>query len=133
MLDEATLSREAAVRTWLADSVPGTTVIHGDLHPRNLLVRRDGALCAIDPYGVVGDPSRDVASLGMFFREDGRALHRLDALAAFADADRARVAGYAYALAVGALRFRVAYDIAAGRAFLERVIGDLQRRLPGVV
>lgn len=133
LLDAATLRSEAAVRTWLAGSVPATTVIHGDLHPRNLLVRRDGALSAIDPYGIAGEPARDVASLGLFFREDARAPHRLDALAASTGADRDRVAGYAYALAVGALRFRVAYGIAAGRAFLEHVIGDLQRRLPGVV
>lgn len=129
-LDAAALRTEVAVREWLAETADGTTVIHGDLHPRNLLVRPEGGHCAIDPYGVVGDPARDAASLALFFREDGRAPERLDLVAGAAEVEHARVVAHAYALAVGAYRFRVAYGIPAGRAFLERVAGDLRRRLP---
>ncbi|HEV7806731.1 MAG TPA: aminoglycoside phosphotransferase family protein [Solirubrobacteraceae bacterium] len=127
--------REAAVRGWLADSPEcgGGAVIHGDLHPRNLLVRRDGSLVAIDPYGVRGDPSRDGASLALFFREDTKAIYRLDALSEYAELDRVRVAAHAYLLAVGAYRFRTAYDVLTGRPFLEDVIGDLERRLAGFI
>jgi streptomycin 6-kinase len=134
-LDDSMLHGEAEVRTWLADSL-GTvdaSVIHGDLHPRNLLVRRDGCLSAIDPYGVVGDPCRDAASLALFFREDDKALCRLEALADFAAVDRDRVVAHAYAIAVGSYRFRVAYGVSAGLEFLQEVMTDLQRRLSGVV
>jgi streptomycin 6-kinase len=134
-LGDPMLRGEAEVRTWLADSLiaADANVIHGDLHPRNLLARRDGCLSAIDPYGVVGDPSRDAASLALFFREDHKALYRLEALADFAAVDRDRVVAHAYAIAVGSYRFRVAYGISAGRGFLQDVAGDLQRRLSGVI
>ncbi|HEX4345648.1 MAG TPA: aminoglycoside phosphotransferase family protein [Solirubrobacteraceae bacterium] len=133
-LDDATLGTEAAVRAWL-DGGPrrtGATAIHGDLHPRNLLVRRDGSLAAIDPYGVLGDPCRDAASLALFFREDATALARLEELADVAELERGRVVAHAYALAVGAYRFRMAYGISAGRAFLEDTVRALERRLPVV-
>jgi streptomycin 6-kinase len=134
ILDEPTLRSEASVRAWLADpSRPQTCVIHGDLHPRNLLVRGDGGLSAIDPYGLVDDPCRDAASLALFFREDRGAVARLEALADFAELERDRVYGHAYALAIGAYRFRVAYGVSTGRVFLERVIGELRRRLSWLV
>ena len=135
VLEASSPGREAAVRGWLADSADdgGGAVIHGDLHPRNLLVRPDASLVAIDPYGVRGDPARDAASLGLFFREDSRATRRLDALAESAELDPVRVAAHAYLLAVGAHRFRTAYDIPDGRRFLVDVIGDLERRLSGVI
>lgn len=133
-LDAATVRREAAVRAWLADGAgeARATVIHGDLHPRNLLARADGGLCAIDPHGVIGDPARDAASLALFFREDGDALTRLEALAELANVDRTRVVAHAYAIAVGAYRYRVAYGIPAGRAFLEATCRDLEGELPGL-
>jgi streptomycin 6-kinase len=129
-LKESTIRREDAVRRWLADSTtkPDAVVLHGDLHAQNLLVRRDGALVAIDPYGVLGDPARDVACLALHFREDGKALDRIETLADYAEVSRERVLAHAYAIAVGAYRFRSAYGIADGRAFLQGVIGELERR-----
>ena len=38
-------------------------VLHGDLHPQNLLWAQDRGWVAIDPHGVVGDPGYDVGPL----------------------------------------------------------------------
>lgn len=38
-------------------------VLHGDLHPQNLLWARDRGWVAIDPHGLVGDPGYDVGPL----------------------------------------------------------------------
>ena len=35
-------------------------VLHGDLHPQNLLWAQDRGWVAIDPHGLVGDPGYDV-------------------------------------------------------------------------
>lgn len=43
----------------LRDPVQGR-VLHGDLHPQNLLWAHDRGWVAIDPHGVVGDPGYDV-------------------------------------------------------------------------
>jgi streptomycin 6-kinase len=134
-LDEPTHRAEAAALAWLAESATAdeTTVIHGDLHPRNVLVRPNGAPFAIDPYGVIGDRCRDAASLALFFREDDKALRRLETLADFAELPRSRVLAHAFALAVGSYRTRAAFGITAGRDFLENVACDLQRPLACVI
>ena len=38
-------------------------VLHGDLHPQNLLWAQDRGWVAIDPHGLVGDPGYDVGPL----------------------------------------------------------------------
>lgn len=38
-------------------------VLHGDLHPQNLLWSQDRGWVAIDPHGLVGDPGYDVGPL----------------------------------------------------------------------
>lgn len=38
-------------------------VLHGDLHPQNLLWAQNRGWVAIDPHGVVGDPGYDVGPL----------------------------------------------------------------------
>jgi len=63
------------------------TWLHGDLHPRNVLVEH-GAITGIIDWGDItsGDPATDLASIWMLFAEP-RARH--DALAEYADLSEA--------------------------------------------
>ncbi len=86
------------------------TVVHGDLHGRNILRADREPWLAVDPKGLVGDPAYDGGTLlksralTLLDAGDlGRAVHRL--LEVFADAaevDRARVSRWAQLHAVQA-------------------------------
>ncbi|WP_157967164.1 aminoglycoside phosphotransferase family protein [Elioraea thermophila] len=101
--------RDRALGLWreLAASAPAPSLIHGDLHHGNILA--DGeAWRAIDPIGATGDPLFDPASA---LCEPVSFLARLDHLPRLLDrrlgrlaerlaADRARLAAWAFAIAV---------------------------------
>lgn len=77
------------------------TWLHGDLHPRNVLVQ-DGVITGVIDWGdlTAGDPATDLASIWMLFRETGA---RKEAMAAYGDLSEAtmrRSIGWAIAFAV---------------------------------
>ncbi len=47
----------------LLGDAPVPCVLHGDLHPHNLLWSDDRGWVAIDPHGLIGDPGYDVGPL----------------------------------------------------------------------
>jgi streptomycin 6-kinase len=132
-LGAATIGREEAVREWLiaTEDPARARVIHGDFQPRNLLVGADRSLTAIDPYGVIGEPERDVAYVGLMLGADGRAWRRLASLAGLVDADLERVRSHAYLIAVGAHRFRRAYAVPGGVGHLEEFIARYEASRAG--
>lgn len=101
--------RDRALGLWreLAASAPGSSLLHGDLHHGNILADGTGWR-AIDPIGATGDPLFDPASavcepVSFFLRADdrGRLLDRRLALVAERlAANRARLAAWAFAIAV---------------------------------
>jgi streptomycin 6-kinase len=123
--------REEATRAWLRSSTVGRDYpIHGDFHARNVLVARCG-LAAIDPYGVVGEAARDVASISMSMSSSVPLVDRLCALSARVGVDHLRAAAHAYAIALGAARFRRFFgapgerDMTAAAARLEPIVKEL--------
>ncbi|MER0244165.1 aminoglycoside phosphotransferase family protein [Streptomyces sp. HSW2009] len=103
------LDAAAATVRELGPSQP-ETLVHGDLHARNVLRSEREPWLAIDPKGYVGDPAYDSGALltsralPLASADDlGRALHRM--LAAFAEAaelDRDRALRWAQLHAVRA-------------------------------
>lgn len=78
-------------------------VLHGDLHPQNLLWSDDRGWVAIDPHGVVGDPGYDVGPFLINpWNADPAALldHRLPLLAQQLDMPVQRVAAWGLVRAV---------------------------------
>ena len=72
------------------------TWLHGDLHPRNILVD-NGSITGIIDWGDItsGDPATDLASIWMLF-EDQQARHEaLTAYGAFSEATLQRARGWA--------------------------------------
>jgi streptomycin 6-kinase len=129
VLPRATKSRELAVRQWLASSAGDTrsVVLHGDLHPRNAMVRAGGSPVVIDPYGMLGEAARDAAYLALMLREDGDAVRRLRTVATRLQIDESRVMGHAYLIAIGAYSFRVVYDAPGRLDFLLDFIDYCER------
>ncbi|MFD7308478.1 aminoglycoside phosphotransferase family protein [Promicromonospora sp. NPDC059942] len=86
------------------------TLVHGDLHPRNILRADREPWLAVDPKGYAGDPAYDVGALlkarAVTFLDAGglRAVVRrtLDVFADAAELDRARVQRWAQLHAVKA-------------------------------
>jgi aminoglycoside phosphotransferase (APT) family kinase protein len=72
------------------------TWIHGDLHPRNLLVL-DGRFTAVIDWGdmAAGDPATDLASLWMLPTDAGRRRRALEAYGPVSPATLARARGWA--------------------------------------
>jgi aminoglycoside phosphotransferase (APT) family kinase protein/GNAT superfamily N-acetyltransferase len=121
VLDEAAAAPGADVRVWL----------HGDLHPRNLLVR-DGRLTAVLDWGdlCAGDPATDLAIAWLLLDAHGRASLR----AAYGGTDEAtwtRARGWAVhlgaMLAVHGGRDDAAFA-ATGRRALLAVLHDARPR-----
>lgn len=128
-----TLSRyvvDAAVATVreLGPSQPDT-LIHGDLHARNILAAEREPWLAVDPKGYAGDPCYDGGTLlksrapALLAADDmGKAAHRiLDVFAEAAEVDRARVQRWAQFHAVQAAFWgrRHGFRIARGGARLD--------------
>lgn len=88
----------------LLDPQGERTLIHGDLHPQNILSARRMPWLAIDPKGVVGDPMWDVATFvcsisRLLAASDQRRTlaRRLDQVAGELDLDRQLVAKWGLA------------------------------------
>ena len=94
------LHRSRAAATELATGGP-TALVHGDLHPANVLRGPDG-IVAIDPRPCVGDPAFDAVDWA--FLPVSRGQHLDDSIAALGAAlpelDTDRVRGWCEALAV---------------------------------
>ena len=120
---------EEAVRKWLRSTAPESgcqTVIHGDLHARNLLLTPDNGFAAIDPYGLRGEPARDIGVLAASISGRPASLRRrLDILASECAVDAVRAAAHAYTFALGAIRFRRVYGAARDTAQLMNVAEEL--------
>jgi streptomycin 6-kinase len=84
----------------LARSAPETALLHGDLHPGNVLVSEDG-LVAIDPRPCAGDPAYDAADWVLFRAAPGSWRRRAEALGAAVGVGGDRV--MAWCSAFGAL------------------------------
>ncbi|MFG2222300.1 aminoglycoside phosphotransferase family protein [Streptomyces sp. NPDC048644] len=123
---------DAAVATAreLAPDRPDT-LIHGDLHPRNILPADREPWLAVDPKGYAGDPAYDGGTLlksralALIEADDlRRAVHRtLDVFAEAAELDRERVRRWAQFHAVQAAFWgrRHGFRIARGGARLDRL------------
>jgi streptomycin 6-kinase len=61
--DESLMSAGADMFDELAASAPSTVLLHGDLHPDNVLRAQREPWLAIDPKPLVGDPAFDTAQL----------------------------------------------------------------------
>ena len=102
----------------LADTQPDPVVLHGDLHPFNILRSSDRGWLAIDPKPLIGDPAYDLAQYlgnrveGALPAHDPQRelLRQIDRFADLLGLDRRRVAGWAAVKAV-AWNFGVA-DVA---------------------
>jgi len=91
----------------LRNPLKDSTLIHGDLHPQNILSSQRMSWMAIDPKGVVGDPLYDVATFACSLprlpaeSDQKRFLNRrLDQLTDELDIDRQLIARWGLAHAV---------------------------------
>ncbi|GAA4917630.1 streptomycin 6-kinase [Nonomuraea thailandensis] len=108
-------------------------LLHGDLHPRNILRAGREPWLAVDPKGHAGDPAYDggtlLKSLALKLAEAddvGAAVHRvLDGFAAAAGLDRERVRRWAqfHAVQGGFWGRRHGFRVARGGAPLDRLTG----------
>ncbi|GAA3046045.1 aminoglycoside phosphotransferase family protein [Streptomyces roseofulvus] len=109
------------------------TLVHGDLHARNILRAEREPWLAVDPKGLVGDPAYDGGTLlksralTLLDADDpGRAVHRLlDVFADAAELDRERVRRWAQFHAVQAAFWarRHGFRVARGGPELDRITG----------
>lgn len=114
MIDEAVRLGQALVA-----SSPAPLLLHGDLHPGNILAAQREPWLAIDPKPVVGDPAYDWAQLLGNRCEAALALadpcaelvRQALQLAALCGQDPRRVAGWAFVKALG-------WDVGPSRADL---------------
>ncbi|QFG20710.1 aminoglycoside phosphotransferase family protein [Actinomadura sp. WMMB 499] len=107
------------------------TLVHGDLHPGNVLRAEREPWLAVDPKGVVGDPAYDGGTLLMaraltFLESDDphRAVRRVvDVFAEAAELDRERVRRWAQLHAVQAAFHgrRHGFGVARGGPWLDRL------------
>lgn len=115
----------------LTESTAAPMLIHGDFHHYNIL-RRGDEWAAIDPKGVIGDPSFDFAMLLMNplnFRDwpdwESRLVRRVNILEA-EGFDRPRIVGWLRAFSVLSNWWSVVGDdptLPARLAFVERIAG----------
>jgi streptomycin 6-kinase len=97
----ATLVEEAeGLVTELLDSTAEPMLLHGDLHPWNILSARRQPWLAVDPKGVVGEPAYETSPLLCIGAhrgpQTGQVLaRRVDQLAEVLKLDRARIHGWA--------------------------------------
>lgn len=100
-----------AAERWFADLVPtmdAPVLLHGDLHPGNILRAARAPWLAIDPKGVLGEPAYEVGALLRNLapaelaspRPDRAVARRADVLTAELGLDRRRMLGWSLAQAV---------------------------------
>ncbi|HEU5029163.1 MAG TPA: aminoglycoside phosphotransferase family protein [Spirillospora sp.] len=107
------------------------TLVHGDLHPRNILRADREPWLAVDPKGYVGDPAYDGGALfkalllRLFGADDlGKAVRRvMDVFAEAAELDRERVRRWAQFHAVRGAFWarRHGFRVARGGLALEQI------------
>jgi aminoglycoside phosphotransferase (APT) family kinase protein len=87
--------KAAWYRALAAESADRISWLHGDLHPRNVLVR-DGKLSGVIDWGDItsGDVATDLACVWMLF-DDQRARNEALGLYGTSEAERARAMGWA--------------------------------------
>ncbi|MGC5410820.1 aminoglycoside phosphotransferase family protein, partial [Streptomyces sp. DT225] len=117
------------------------TLVHGDLHGRNILRAEREPWLAVDPKGYAGDPAYDVGALmksrayalaaaGPGARDLGRAVHRIvDVYADAAGLERERVRRWAQLHAVQAAFWarRHGFRVARGGPELEWITAFADR------
>lgn len=108
------LTGEGATAALLAEELlkasTRSVVLHGDLHPGNLLRDRSGGWLAIDPKGVVGPPEAEAAAFLRNPRDallahadpEGLILDRASVIADRAGYDRGALLRWGYVMAVAA-------------------------------
>ena len=105
------------------EAPPAETAVwlHGDLHPRNVLVR-DGALGGLIDWGdmTAGDPATDLACAWMLFDAQGRAMF-LEAYDPTED-EHARAMGWAVNFGSAMLDSGHARHAAIGRAIVQQLV-----------
>jgi len=128
IVDEDVRLEALDVLPWLAEEPLPPVVLHSDLHPANVLRATRRPWLAIDPKGVVGDPTFDLASL---VRED--ATHenlprRLSIVCDVLPVDRARVRAWTLAVCAESVAWSVDVgDVVAEEKFRRaaRVVHDV--------
>ena len=97
--------------------------IHGDLHPRNVVVR-DGALAGIVDWGdmTAGDPATDLACAWMLLDHRGRS-ELFDAYEPTSD-ERSRAIGWAVNFASAMMDSRHAKHTSIGHLIIERLLAS---------
>ncbi|MER6362389.1 aminoglycoside phosphotransferase family protein [Kitasatospora sp. NPDC001527] len=119
-----TAGARALARELTGDGAP-VALVHGDLHPANVLLGPDGPV-AIDPRACLGDPDFDLVDWALDGVTDGAALAaRIGGLAALvpgADADRVLAWCRATAVVIAAPRL-AAGRRDAGTLFLRELAG----------
>ncbi|MEU2022974.1 aminoglycoside phosphotransferase family protein [Streptomyces sp. NPDC016469] len=115
------------------------TLVHGDLHGRNILRAEREPWLAVDPKGYVGDPAYDSGALmksrayalaGVGAHDLGRAVHRIvDVFADAAELERERVRRWAQLHAVQAAFWarRHGFRVARGGPELEWITAFADR------
>jgi streptomycin 6-kinase len=107
--DTEMMEQAMAIARALAASQPAEVLVHGDFHPGNVLAAQREPWLAIDPQPLVGDPAYDIAQwLGNRCEAAQKSADPVAALrwqaeqmSALLDLDPDRVAGWAFAKAVG--------------------------------
>lgn len=102
------VARAEGLHADLREGGGAAVVLHGDLHHENILAAERAPWLAIDPQGVVGDPTFEagallrnpLASVRTWPDLAARTARRLDLLAERTGLDRQRLAGWAMAGAV---------------------------------
>jgi aminoglycoside phosphotransferase (APT) family kinase protein len=107
------------------EATPGVDVawLHGDLHPKNVLVR-DGTLAGLIDWGDVtaGDPATDLACAWMLFDAYGRSAF-LEAYGP-SEGEHARALGWAVNFGSAMLDSGEPRHAAIGRAIIRKVCGS---------
>ncbi|MBA4696299.1 MAG: phosphotransferase [Legionella sp.] len=56
--------------------LPKSSLLHGDLGPKNIIIKSDGGLCLLDwEDALIGDPLFDIAMWGSFVQNKGKLNH----------------------------------------------------------
>jgi streptomycin 6-kinase len=108
----------------LLGSMPEAMVLHGDLHPWNILSAQRQPWLAIDPKGVVGDPAFETGPLLCSGPQEGQQTARVlarraDQLAGELGFDRARILAWGVVQAV-LLAWWVGGDTSGGAQMIAR-------------
>lgn len=74
-------------------------IVHGDLHPANVILDRAGRHLVLDPKATAGPPEYDVAHLSLRCDPSGGAVHRAHELAAAVGVDQAAAVAWLRVLA----------------------------------